>query len=545
MTNSNDNSVFDQNSRKILPEESSHGSLPGAPFRLSPETTMSTVLDALRELVNYELAVVMSLEGRESLKVRAAAGPLANARLGNFSFSLNDRPDIARLLAMGSPHLFAEGENHVDTYDEVLDMPNEHSCLLSPLKVGDETIGMMTLDHRQCGAFSPSILSFIGVISRLIAVALVQNETERQLRSANVKLAEERNRLIGSEANAFRDFIGESPAWQEVIGLVKLVAAAESPVLLLGETGTGKEEAARAIHRLSASSEGPFVAVNCSALPEGLAESELFGHEKGSFTGAAGLRKGRFELANGGTLFLDEIGDLPADIQPKLLRALQEGRFERVGGEKTVAADVRVIAATHVDLGTAVEAGRFREDLFYRISVFPIRLPPLRERGNDVVILAELFAAKLRIRSGWEALTFSPDALDALTARSWQGNVRELKNAVERAAILSRGGIITAGHLAAGDWARYPLRDEIPQEVREPAAPKSKDEAPRPGTIEQESLIVTRTSLKDRVANLERERIIEALKVSGGKIYGDSGAAARLGLKPTTLQSKMKKLGIR
>lgn len=501
--------------------------------RLSPETTMDTVLDALRELVNYELAVVMGLEDRERLQVRAAAGPLATARLGSFSLSLSERPDLVKILENGRPHLFAEGEDHVDTYDEVLDMPDEHSCLVSPLRIGAETIGILTLDHRQCGAFSPAILSFIGVISRLIAVALAQTDTERRLRSANQRLAEERNRLIDSETDAFRDFIGDSPAWQDVIGLIKLVAAADSPVLLLGETGTGKEEAARAIHRLSPRAEGPFVAVNCSALPEGLAESELFGHEKGSFTGASGLRKGRFELANGGTLFLDEIGDLPPEIQPKLLRALQEGRFERVGGERGVDADVRVIAATHVDLGQAVGSGKFREDLFYRISVFPIRLPPLRERGEDVVLLAELFASKLRRRPGWEGLSFSPDALDALGRREWQGNVRELKNAVERAAILSRGGVVTPEHLAAGDWARYPLQYRMDGDsgicmAEEPGA------SPPQGAV----------PLKERLRDLERERIIAALEASGGKVYGESGAAARLGLKPTTLQSKIKKYGI-
>jgi transcriptional regulator with GAF, ATPase, and Fis domain len=259
--------------------------------------------------------------------------------------------------------------------------------------------------------------------------------------------------------------------------------------------------------------------VNCSALPASLAESELFGHEKGSFTGAQALRRGRFELADGGTLFLDEIGELPPEIQPKLLRALQEGRFERVGGERSVEVRVRVVAATHVDLQRAVEERRFREDLYYRLAVFPIRLPPLRERGRDVLLLAEHFASKLRARSGWEGLAFEAEALEELAERNWPGNVRELRNTVERAAILARGGLIERRHLAASGVSA----GGRPDAESAPAAAGS-----GPGTLE-EAL---------------RVRITQALTASAGRIYGRGGAAELLGLKPSTLQSKMKKLGI-
>jgi transcriptional regulator with GAF, ATPase, and Fis domain len=486
---------------------------------LSPEKTLEIVLESIGELIDYELAVVLGYDGHDRLVVRKARGKLATARLDSYSISLEHRPDIARILDAGVPKLFDPEERHIDTYAELLDLPEQHSCLVSPLVVDGHVVGLLTLDHRRCGVFSAEILRFIDVISRLIALALVQAEASRLLSARAADLAAERNRLLALDSDAFRSLIGSSPAWTSVLDSLRLVAATDSPVLLLGETGTGKEEAARAIHRLSTHSGGPFVAVNCSALPASLAESELFGHEKGSFTGAQALRRGRFELADGGTLFLDEIGELPPEIQPKLLRALQEGRFERVGGERSVEVRVRVVAATHVDLQRAVEERRFREDLYYRLAVFPIRLPPLRERGRDVLLLAEHFASKLRARSGWEGLAFEAEALEELAERNWPGNVRELRNTVERAAILARGGLIERRHLAASGVSA----GGRPDAESAPAAAGS-----GPGTLE-EAL---------------RVRITQALTASAGRIYGRGGAAELLGLKPSTLQSKMKKLGI-
>jgi len=414
--------------------------------------------------------------------------------------------------------------------------------MVSPLIAGGEVIGLLTLDHRSCGIFSREILNFIGVISRLIAIALQQARREADLQDVTVRLAGERNRLLSSKSDAYRSFAGESPAWKAVVDMLTLVSATSSPVLILGETGTGKEEAARLIHRLSPRSDGPFVAVNCSALPATLAESELFGHEKGAFTGAQALRKGRFELANGGTLFLDEAGDLPQEIQPKLLRVLQEGLFERVGGERSVHVDVRIVAATNADLSKAVADGRFREDLFYRLSVFPVSLPPLRERGNDVLLLAEFFARRLREEPGWENLSFSADALDMLLCREWPGNVRELKNAVERAAILTRGGEMTADHFA--DSAMRCVC--VPASVASPGAtaPGLPTDAGSPFPAGSTTPAGLPSSSIVSLAEAEREHIRAALAVSGGKIYGEDGAACLLGLKPTTLQSRMKKLGI-
>ncbi|AEC01467.1 sigma-54-dependent Fis family transcriptional regulator [Parasphaerochaeta coccoides] len=482
---------------------------------LAPEKTMRIVLDALHELVDYELAVVMSYDGADTLRVHSAVGPLATHRLDGFSLSLDKRPDLKELLHLGVPHLFDEEKEHVDTYEALLDLPDEHSCMVAPLELDGQTVGMMTLDNRRCGAFSSDIIGFIHVISRLIAVALTQSENARFLRESNARLLAERNRLLEKDADAFAHFIGSSVKWEAVKEHIKLVAATDSSVLLLGETGTGKEEAARAIHKLSAYAGGPFVAVNCSALPASLAESELFGHEKGAFTGAQAMRKGRFELADGGTLFLDEIGELPMELQPKLLRALQEGCFERVGGEHTVRVNVRIIAATHVDLAAAVSKGNFREDLYYRISVFPITLPALRERGNDVIILAEYFASQMRHRSGWGGLYFTHDALHALLARPWKGNVRELRNTMERAAILARGGELTAEMITGSGVSSPPVLN-----------------FPSGG----EGFM----SLMD----MERNYISHVLSLCAGRVYGEKGAAVKLGLKPSTLQSRMKKLGL-
>ena len=405
-----------------------------------------------------------------------------------------------------------------------------------PLIAGGEVIGLLTLDHRSCGIFSREILNFIGVISRLIAIALQQARREADLQDVTVRLAGERNRLLSSKSDAYRSFAGESPAWKAVVDMLTLVSATSSPVLILGETGTGKEEAARLIHRLSPRSDGPFVAVNCSALPATLAESELFGHEKGAFTGAQALRKGRFELANGGTLFLDEAGDLPQEIQPKLLRVLQEGLFERVGGERSVHVDVRIVAATNADLSKAVADGRFREDLFYRLSVFPVSLPPLRERGNDVLLLAEFFARRLREEPGWENLSFSADALDMLLCREWPGNVRELKNAVERAAILARGGEMTRNTLRTrqcGVWCR-PRGTQLPRTNCRVGSPLPAGSTTPAGYQPDHC---------SRLAEAERAHPRGAC-CFGREDYGEDGAARLLGLKPTTLQSRMKKPGI-
>lgn len=498
---------------------------------ISPEQALEVILEALQELVNYELAVVMGFENQDTLKVRKATGPLYSKVLDDFTINLTARKDIAEILSRKKTHLFDEATPHVDTYDQIMKMPENHSCLVAPLYMGDEAIGMMTLDHRMCSQFTPEIVRFISTISKLISVALIQTEASQTLVKKTESLLFERNVLLNSSARIFKDMVGSSRAWTTVLDSIKLVAASDAPVLISGETGTGKEQAARTIHNLSNRAEKPFIPINCSALVQSLAESELFGHEKGAFSGAAGLRKGRFELADGGTLFLDEVGDLPFDLQPKLLRVLQDGKFERVGGEKSISADVRIIAATNVDLAEAVTKGKFREDLLYRLDVFPLNLPPLREREEDTALLAEHFIEEIRKRKGFANTVLSKEAIEQLINLPWHGNVRELKNVIERAAILSQGREIRAEHLIPGTRERYVQTIYNQPQLKNTCIPNDEEK------ISPEDI--------QSFDKAQADIIKKALKASNGKIYGKDGAADLLKLKPSTLQSKIKKLKIK
>jgi len=302
--------------------------------------------------------------------------------------------------------------------------------------------------------------------------------------------------------------VGRHGGLRAVLSQVALVATTDATVLLTGETGTGKEVIARAIHELSPRRKRNLVKVNCAAIPAGLLESELFGHEKGAFTGALMQKKGRFELADGGTLFLDEIGDIPLELQAKLLRVLQEQEFERLGSTKTIHVNVRIVAATHRNLAEMIREGRFREDLFYRLNVFPIAIPPLRERREDIPLLVDYFVAKLSREMGRQIRRISPRSMDALTNHPWRGNVRELANFIERAVVLSLG-----------------------EELRVPAGEL---------TVCHSSEITSISTFQQA----ERSAIVNALKASSGRIAGKGGAAERLGLRRTTLQNKMQKLNI-
>jgi formate hydrogenlyase transcriptional activator len=306
------------------------------------------------------------------------------------------------------------------------------------------------------------------------------------------------------------ELIGASPAFKEVLRQVEVVAPTDATVLLQGETGTGKERLARAVHQLSARRDHAFVAVNCAAIPAGLLESELFGHERGAFTGALGQRLGRFELAHQGTLFLDEIGDLPLELQPKLLRAIQEHEVERLGGLRPRHVDVRLVAATNRDLAPLADAGQFRADLYYRLNVFPMTIPPLRQRVEDIPLLVRHFVRHYARQLGKRIDTVPAEAMEALMHHHWPGNVRELQNVIERAVILSPGTIL---QLAWGALA--------PQQPA-PGAPA------RGRTLEE----------------VEREHIRRVLQDTNGVVGGPNGAAARLGLRRTTLLYRMKKLGI-
>ncbi len=306
----------------------------------------------------------------------------------------------------------------------------------------------------------------------------------------------------------FEDIVGHSSALRRVLDQVATVAPTNATVLLHGETGTGKELIARAIHKLSRRSHRSFACMNCAATPAGLLESDVFGHEKGAFTGALMQKKGRIELADGGTLFLDEIGDISLELQPKLLRAVQEREFERLGSNRTIQVDVRMIAATHRSLPDMVRNGSFREDLFYRLNVFPIEIPPLRERREDIPLLVNYFVSKVSTRMGKQIKSIPDHAMELLTRNPWRGNIRELANFIERAVILTRG-------------------DELEVPTVDFACPS-------------EMYIITPSTFHQAESNA----IISALKEASGRVSGRGGAAERLGLKRTTLQTKMRRLSI-
>jgi formate hydrogenlyase transcriptional activator len=318
----------------------------------------------------------------------------------------------------------------------------------------------------------------------------------------------------------FEEIIGKSEMLRRVLSQVETVAPTDSTVIIYGETGTGKELIARAVHNLSARRNNGFVKLNCAAIPTGLLESELFGHERGAFTGAIAQRVGRFELANHGTMFLDEIGEVPLELQPKLLRVLQEREFERLGSTRTMRSDARLIAATNRDLQALVNEQKFRSDLYYRLNVFPVRVPALRERPEDIPLLVRHFVQLFSRRLGKSIDTISSDAMASLVRYPWPGNIRELQNVIERAVILSSG----------------PVLQVQSEDLRLPATP--------PAVAAASSTSETR-NMRTMLDDAERQQIVSALEHSNWTVAGPNGAAARLGVKRSTLQSRMQKLGIR
>jgi formate hydrogenlyase transcriptional activator len=384
------------------------------------------------------------------------------------------------------------------------------SAVTAPMTIKGKIIGMLNIGSRVPGQYGTDDASLLAAIAEQVALAIENLLAYEEIAALKARLEEEKVYLqeeVRTEA-AFGDVIGESQAVLGVLASVRKVATTDSTVLVTGETGTGKELIVRAIHDLSRRKDKLLVKVNCAALPAGVIESELFGHEKGAFTGALARKVGRFELANRGTLFLDEVGDLPLELQAKLLRVLQDGEFERVGGTQTLKVDVRLIAATNRDLERAVSEERFRADLYYRLNVFPIVIPPLRERKQDVPRLARHFAMLYASKMGKNVGALSADVLERLAAYDWPGNVRELQNVIERTVILSPNG-----------------RFELATFVVAPVGGASKPQA---------------RSLED----VERQHIVTVLEETGWRISGERGAARILGMKRTTLEARMKRLGI-
>ena len=381
------------------------------------------------------------------------------------------------------------------------------SCF--PLISGGRKLGALGLASTRNGHCSQADLALLTQIAAQVAVAIDNARAHEEIAQLKDRLSKEKLYLeeeIRSQHN-FGEVVGNSPALRQVLKQVEIAAPSDATVLILGETGTGKELIARAVHRLSARHANNFIKLNCAAIPTGLLESELFGHEKGAFTGAISQKIGRLELADKGTVFLDEIGEIPLELQPKLLRALQDHEFERLGGVRTIKVNVRVIAATNRDLGMAVTDHQFRRDLFYRLNVFPIRLPALRDRSGDIPVLVRYFVQKFARRMGKTIESIPAELIQQIERWHWPGNIRELENFLERSVILTQGKVLYA-----------PLAElrMVPDQNR------------NVGTLEE----------------IEREYILRMLREAGGIVAGVRGAAARLGMKRTTLQSRMQKLGI-
>jgi formate hydrogenlyase transcriptional activator len=430
----------------------------------------------------------------------------------SFERSLESSPS-GIVFSTGGPRIFSLPD--LETFPDIAPILERgiRSVCSVPLATAQGVLGTLDLGAFSADAFSPDQFDLLTRVAGQIAIAVSNAASYRRIEELNAQLAQEKLYLqdeIRTE-QGFEEIVGRSPALRRVLHEIQTVAPTDSTVLISGETGTGKELVARAIHQLSARRDNAFVKLNCAAIPTGLLESELFGHERGAFTGAISQRIGRFELANRGTVFLDEVGEISLELQPKLLRVLQEREFERLGSARTLRTDARLIAATNRDLAALVEDQRFRQDLFYRLNVFPIRVPPLRERREDIPTLVRHFAQQFARRMKKDIETISTETMEALSAYDWPGNIRELQNLIERAVILSPGPVLDV-----------PL---VAPNARRPA-------------------VGGREAGNETLAQADRRHILSVLESTNWVVGGPDGAAARLGMKRSTLQFRMRKLGI-
>ncbi len=480
---------------------------------LDRDSLFSATTTVLRDVIPFDrAALVLHDPVKDVFRVLGVAGSVPTSTLiplgtewprhrSRAGWVLDNRRVLLTVDLLDSPPFF----EHPALLKEGI-----RSAVSAPMMIKGKVIGTVNVGSRQPGRYGEDEASLLTAIAEQVALAIENLLAYEEIAALKARLEQENVYLqeeVRAEA-AFGDVVGQSPEIVGVLANVRKVAKTDSTVLVTGETGTGKELIVRAIHGFSRRKDTILVKVNCAALPAGVIESELFGHEKGAFTGALTRKVGRFDLANRGTLFLDEVGDLPLDLQAKLLRVLQDGEFERVGGTQTLKVDVRVIAATNRDLERAVSEERFRADLYYRLNVFPIVIPPLRKRLQDVPRLARHFAMLYASKMGKHVGTLSDEVLDRLASYSWPGNVRELQNVIERAVILSPKG-------------RFVLADVM-------AAPGGAGPKPQARSLE----------------DIERHHIMVVLEETGWRVSGERGAAKILGLKRTTLEARMKRLGI-
>jgi formate hydrogenlyase transcriptional activator len=494
-----------------------------------PEVFRS-IVSTLKRVIHHDYTSLALLDPVSGLlKIHALDFPGHQGLFKQEITVSRDASPAGNAIATGQPLLArgAELDRYTSDVIRVLRREGLESVCCVPLITQGRTFGSLNLASLRLDAFPPQDVELLQQVAAQIAIAVENALAFKEIDALKNKLAVEKLYLeeeIRSEFN-FEEIVGESVALKRALAQVELAAPAGTTVLLLGETGTGKELFARAIHNLSPRRDRTFVKINCAAIPSGLLESELFGHEKGAFTGAINQKIGRFELADRGTLLLDEVGDLPLELQPKLLRVLQEQEFERLGGTRTTRVDVRVVAATNSDLSKLVAERAFRSDLYYRLNVFPIQIPALRERPEDIPLLVRYFVQRFS-RSLNKGVEYIPaDAMDALSNYSWPGNIRELENLLERAVILSPG-----------------------KELRVPLSELKSATLAASGGTDSPSSATSMTSSTSSVSTLEeaeRQHILRALKQTQWRIAGPKGAAVILGMKRTTLQARMRKLGIR
>jgi transcriptional regulator with GAF, ATPase, and Fis domain len=493
---------------------------------LNLKESFKQVGEAVRPILDFDLMGVdlFGESGRDLELVGTVddhPGPAVPSRI-----PLDDLSFAAKLEA-GIPALIRDARVELDPGrpgDRGIVERGNRSCLAVPLRFCEKVGGFLFFAKRRPGWYDGSDVEIADAIAAQVVVALqhqrlADEQGQRARVEGRARQLEQRLVTLRQELGdryGFERIIGRAPALREALDRAAKVAPTETTVLLSGESGTGKELVARAIHHASQRVDGPYVAINCAALPETLVDSELFGHERGAFTGADKQKPGRFELAAGGTLFLDEVTELPPSVQAKLLRVLQEHEFQRVGGTDTLRADVRLITATNRDLTRAVAEGKFREDLYYRLNVFQVHLPPLRERGDDVILLADHFVRELGARLGRGEPGFSRDAQDVLRGYPWPGNIRELENAVERALILAQGGLLTAAHLGVAASG-----------------------AERPGGASGQA--PDGKTAPESLADMEKRAILAALEATRGN---KTHAAALLGITRTQLHTRLKRFGL-